>query len=134
MFAHAGECGLEMIAADVVEIHVNALGRSVREPPPQSRRIENAGVLAQASIYGSILPAAWSFMLAARARGLGSAWTTIHLFHEKEIAELLGIPATVTQAVLLPVAYFTGGDFKPARRIPATQLTYWNVWGQRRSP
>jgi nitroreductase len=96
-------------------------------------RIEQGPVVGQASVYGSILPAAWSFMLAARARGLGAAWTTLHLFHEKEIAELLGIPATVTQAVLLPVAYFKGGDFKPARRIPATQLTYWNAWGQRRS-
>jgi nitroreductase len=96
-------------------------------------RIEQGPVVAQASVYGSILPAAWSFMLAARARGLGSAWTTLHLFHEKEIAELLGIPDTVTQAALLPVAYFTGDDFKPARRIPATQLTYWNAWGQRRS-
>ncbi len=96
-------------------------------------RIEQGPVVAQASVYGSILPAAWSFMLAARARGLGSAWTTLHLFHEKEIAELLGIPATVTQAALLPVAYFTGDDFKPAKRIAATQLTYWNAWGQRRS-
>jgi nitroreductase len=96
-------------------------------------RIEQGPVVAQASVYGSILPAAWSFMLAARARGLGSAWTTLHLFHEKEIAELLGIPDTVTQAALLPVAYFTGDDFKLAKRIPATQVTYWNAWGQRRS-
>jgi nitroreductase len=94
-------------------------------------RVEHAGVLAQASTYGSILPATWSFMLAARARGLGCAWTTLHLLFEQEAAQVLGIPETVTQAALLPVAYFTGRDFKPAKRLPASTLTHWNAWGQR---
>ncbi len=87
-------------------------------------------VLPQASIYGSILPATWSLMLALRARGLGSSWTTLHLMFEKQVAEILSIPATFTQAALLPVAYFSGDDFKPAKRIPAKDLTYWNGWGQ----
>ena len=95
-------------------------------------RIEQAGVLAQASMYGSILPATWSFMLAARARGLGSAWTTLHLMYEQEAATMLGIPDTITQAALLPVAYFTGSDFKPARRLPSRQHIHWERWGQRR--
>jgi nitroreductase len=96
-------------------------------------RVETAGVLAQASIYGSILPAAWSFMLAARARGLGSAWTTLHLMYEKEAAQVLGVPAHVTQTALLPVAWFTGADFKPAERIPLSRVTHWNTWGTHRS-
>jgi len=96
------------------------------------RRVENAGVLAQASVYGSILPAVWSLMLALRSRGLGSAWTTLHLMYEQEAADLLGIPADVTQAALLPVAYFTGTDFKPAKRLPATEHIHWDTWGQRR--
>jgi len=95
-------------------------------------RIEQAGTLAQASIYGSILPAAWSFMIALRARGLGSAWTTLHIMFEEQAAALLGIPATVTQTALLPVAYYTGADFKPAKRLPAAGQTHWNAWGQRR--
>ena len=95
-------------------------------------RVENAGVMAQASSYGSILPAAWSFMLAARARGLGMAWTTLHLAHEAEISKLLEIPATVTQTALLPVAYFKGKDFKRATRLPARELTSWDRWGARR--
>lgn len=95
-------------------------------------RVEDGGVIAQASVYGSVLPAAWSFMLAARARGIGSAWTTIHLFFENETAEVIGMPTEFTQAVLLPVAYFTGETFKPAKRIPATELTYWNTWGETR--
>ena len=95
-------------------------------------RVENAGVMAQASIYGSILPAAWSFMLAARARGLGMAWTTLHLAREAEIAKLLDIPATVTQTALLPVAYFKGREFKRATRLPSRELTSWNSWGARR--
>ena len=42
--------------------------------------------------YASILPATWSLMLALRARGVGSAWTTLHLRYEQEAAALLGIP------------------------------------------
>lgn len=95
-------------------------------------RVEHAGVLAQASIYGSILPAAWSFMLALRARGLGSAWTTLHLMFEQDAAALLGIPPTVTQTALFPVAAFRGSDFKPAKRLPAAGRTHWNTWGRRR--
>lgn len=91
-------------------------------------RVENEGVAMQASIYGSILPAAWSFMLALRARGLGSAWTTLHLLYEKEVAALLGIPDTITQAALLPVAYYTGDDFHPAKRRPASEVTHWDQW------
>jgi len=84
-----------------------------------------------AGFYGSILPAAWSFMLALRSRGLGSAWTTLHLAYEKEARELLGIPETVTQTALIPVAYYKGEDFKPAPRQPAGKVTYFNGWKQR---
>jgi nitroreductase len=93
-------------------------------------RVEQAGLAAQASLYGSILPAAWSFMLALRARGLGSAWTTLHLRYEQEAAQLLGLPPNVTQAALIPVAYYTGDDFKPAQRTPARERIYWNGWPQ----
>jgi nitroreductase len=95
-------------------------------------RFEDQPQFAQASMYGSILPAVWSFMLAARARGVGSAWTTIHLMFEAEAAGLLGIPSHITQAALLPVAYFSGDDFKPARRIPSREITYWDTWGTKR--
>ena len=89
-------------------------------------------VIAQASTYGSILPAAWSFMLALRSRGLGTAWTTILLFQEKPISELLGIPDDWTQTVLFPVAYYTGDDFKPAHRLPSDTMTHWDSWGTHR--
>ena len=95
-------------------------------------QVRDVPLFDQATAYGSILPAAWSFMLAARARGLGCCWTTVHLKHADEAAKLLNIPDTVTQCVLLPVAYYTGTDFKAARRIPATQLTHWDAWGQTR--
>jgi len=94
-------------------------------------RVESLPQFAQASVYGSILPAVWSLMLALRSRGLGSAWTTIHLMHEKEAAAILGIPDTWTQAALLPIAYFTGTDFKPARRLPLASVVSWNRWGDR---
>lgn len=83
----------------------------------------------QAGFWGSILPAAWSFMLALRSRGLGSAWTTLHLRHEREAADVLGIPyAKVTQTALLPVAYTLGTDFKPAKRDPLDRVIYWESW------
>ncbi len=94
-------------------------------------RVETAGVCLQATLYGSIFPAVWSFMLALRARGLGTCLTTDHLFYEREAAEILGVPEHVTQAALLPVAYFSGEDFKPAKRLPACERTYWERWGGR---
>jgi len=100
--------------------------------PCMDGRVEDKGVFRQATRYGSILPAAWSLMLALRARGLGSAWTTLHLMYEKEVAALLEIPSDVTQAALLPVAYFTGDDFKPATRVSGRQCTYWDSWGRTR--
>jgi nitroreductase len=69
-------------------------------------------------------------MLALRARGLGSVWTTLHLMKADEVAEILGIPATFTQAALLPVAYTIGTDFKPASRPPVETITSWNTWGE----
>lgn len=100
--------------------------------PCHEGRPENGTAMSMAGFYGSILPAAWSFMLALRARGLGSAWTTLHLRYEKEVAAILGIPDNVTQVALLPVAYFTGDDFKPAARMPASEVTYWDGWGQKK--
>ena len=100
--------------------------------PCYEGRVETEPAFAQASLYGSILPAAWSLMLALRARGIGSAWTTLHLPYEKEAAQLLGIPDHITQSALLPVAYFTGEDFLPAERIPARNVTHWDGWGQQR--
>lgn len=85
----------------------------------------------QASYWGSLLPAVWSFMLALRSRGLGSAWTTLHLIGEgeKQAAELLGIPFDkVTQGGLFPIAYTKGTDFKKAQRLPAEQLAHWDSW------
>jgi len=85
--------------------------------------------LAGASLYGSILPATWSFMLAARERGLGTAWTTLHLLDEKPVAELLGIPfERVMQVALVPIAYTKGTDFKPARRQPLDPVVHVDGW------
>ena len=83
----------------------------------------------QASRWGSIYPALWSFMLAARSRGLGTVMTTFHLMFEQEAAELLGIPyEQVMQAALVPVAYTTGTDFKPGRRAPLETMVHWEGW------
>ena len=82
----------------------------------------------QAGLWGSLLPAVWSYMLAARARGLGTAWTTLHLAYEREVAELLGIPADVRQGALIPTAYYTGDTFRPAPRVPLDEVLHLNGW------
>ncbi len=98
-------------------------------PCIKGRLTESADTAQMASVWGSILPAVWSFMLAARARGLGTAWTTLHLVYEKEAAEVLGIPyEQVTQAALIPVAYTLGTDFKPGPRKPLDDIVHWNAW------
>lgn len=84
-------------------------------------------------LFDSVLQAAWSFCLAARARGLGTAWTTLHLGKAEEIAQLLGIPSGVTQVVLLPVAHTVGTAFAPAKRRPAAEITYFDRWGYTRA-
>ncbi|HXS86150.1 MAG TPA: nitroreductase family protein [Mycobacterium sp.] len=98
--------------------------------PCLQRRFDGNDPVVASSAWASIIPAAWSFMLALRSRGLGSVWTTMHLARERDVAELLGIPDTVTQAALLPVAYTIGTDFKPASRPPAETVTYWDGWGE----
>lgn len=80
-------------------------------------------------LFDSVIQAAWSFCLALRSRGLGSAWTTLHLGKAKECAEILGIPDGVTQVVLLPVAWTIGTEFKPASRRPASEIVWFDRWG-----
>ena len=88
-----------------------------------------ANVLSQTATLGSVVPAAWSFMLAARARGLGTAWTTLHFMHEKAIADLLGIPYDdFMQVALIPMAYTKGTDFKPAYRPPVETVMHVDAW------
>jgi nitroreductase len=94
-------------------------------------RLDNASVVQGAGAWGSLLPAVWSFMLALRERGMGSAWTTIHLMNdgERRVAELLGIPYDkVTQGGLFPIAYTKGTDFKPAKREPLETVMHWDQW------
>ena len=90
---------------------------------------EGAPIMSQASLFGSIIPAAWSFMLAARSRGIGSAWTTLHLMNEKAIAEILGIPFDqYMQVAMIPLAYTKGTNFKPAYRPPVETIMHIDSW------
>jgi nitroreductase len=92
-------------------------------------RTDGKSMLQQAGRWTTIAPATWSFMLAARSRGLGTCMTSFHLFHEQEAAEILGIPyAKIMQTALLPVAYSIGTDFKPARRKPLDTMAHWERW------
>jgi nitroreductase len=96
--------------------------------PCVERRLDGLGLTALASTFGSIIPAAWSFVLALRSRGLGTVWTTAHLSNERAAAALLGIPEGVTQVAMFPVAHTIGFDFKPADRPPPESITSWNSW------
>ncbi len=92
-------------------------------------RTDDLPVAWQAAIWGSLLPAVWSFMLAARARGLGTCWTTLHLTQEQAAAEMLGIPDHVMQGALIPVAHVLGGtDFKPGARRDLDRIIHTDGW------
>ena len=79
--------------------------------------------------WGTIAPATWSFLLAARARGLGTCFTSLHLFFEEDAAKILGVPYDeIMQAALIPVAYTIGTDFKPAPRDPLGNIIHWDTW------
>jgi nitroreductase len=118
----------EYLADHLAEVPVHVIPCFLDTLPERPTPADVSGV------YGSIIPAVWSFMLALRSRGLGSAFTTLHLEHHGEAAEVLGIPDTVTQVALIPVAYTTGGDFRPAERQPVEDVTYWNRWRQKATP
>lgn len=97
--------------------------------PAVEGRTDGASVLEQAMTWGSILPAAWSFMLAARARGLGTVWTTAQAPLERELADTLGVPYDdVMLAALTPLAFTVGTDFRPAKRITRAEILHWNRW------
>jgi nitroreductase len=94
-------------------------------------RLDNVSSPQSASGWGSLLPAVWSFMLALRERGLGSAWTTLHLLHdgERRVADIVGIPFDdYCQAGLFPIAYTIGTDFKRAKRQPLADVLHWGTW------
>jgi nitroreductase len=128
--AAAGVTGMEKIvsSSDYLAEHLQDV--PVHLVPCALGRPEGAVQGSVAGFYGSVLPAVWSFMLAARARGLGTAWTTLHLAYEKEAAELLDIPPTVTQVALIPVAYYTGQGFRPGTRRGAEEISYLDGWKQ----
>jgi nitroreductase len=130
--AHAADSASDPQTRRVYQSAVSLTDTLAKVPvhviPCLEQRIDGAELGSAAAAWASIIPAGWSFLLALRSRGLGSVWTTMHLFKEKEVAELLGIPATVTQAALFPVAYTIGTDFRPASRPPAESITYWDTW------
>ncbi len=95
----------------------------------QEGRIEELPAGSHPGFWGSVVPAIWSFMLAARARGLGSVWTTMTCRREPEMAELLGVKhESYTQIGVFPVAYTLGTDFKPAPRLDPASVIHWNRW------
>ena len=114
--------GVRHLAAHLHEVPVHVI-------PCIEGRTDGKSALAQAARWASIMPAAWSFMLAARSRGLGTVWTSFPLAREEEAAALLGIPYDeVMQAALIPVAYTVGTEFKPAVRAPLESMVHWDRW------
>lgn len=77
-------------------------------------------------LFDSVIQSAWSFCVALRARGLGTAWTTAILSRTDEVREILGIPDGMTEIAMLPVAWTRGTEFKPAPRFPAREITYFD--------
>jgi nitroreductase len=129
-YAGASVPGFEKISASVQHLREHLHEVPVLVVPLFAGRSEGASVFFQASLWGSIVQAVWSFMLALRTRGLGSCWTTAHLNREAQMAELLGIPKDrFTQVGLFPVAYTRGHAFGRAWRRPASEVLRWNRFG-----
>jgi nitroreductase len=110
------------------------LGQHMGEAPAlvipciQGRVDGQPGMMA-ASALGNVMPAMWSLMLAARARGLGTCWTTLHLMQEQAVADIVGIPfESVQQVCMSPLAYTRGTDFKPAERPDPDTIIHWDTW------
>ena len=119
----------DLIGASVFHLREHLHEVPVLLVPTIDGRMESQSIFDQAGRWGSVLPAVWNFMLALRAKGMGSAWTTIHLHKERDMAELLGIPYDeVTQAGLFPVAYTIGTDFHAASRAHSEKTIHWNGW------
>jgi nitroreductase len=95
-------------------------------------RPEAANLAQQVSFFGSVLPAAWSLMVALRAEGIGSTWTTLLSQRYDAIGEILGIPSDATQTVLLPIGYMDRAVLRPAERKGPEQVAFWNGWGKPR--
>ena len=112
----------EYLEEHLHEVPVLVVPCLVQQPPDPMTNADAAG------LYGSILPAVWSFMLALRSRGLGSVLTTLHLIHEREAAELLGVPDYAMQVAMIPVAHTIGDEFQPAARRPIEEIAYRNGW------
>lgn len=131
--AGSGSANLET-SAGRMRAGVRYLGDHLQDVPVHlipcvTGRLDGLPVIAQAALWGTIAPATWSFMLAARERRLGTLWSTFHLGYEQEAADILGIPyAEVTQTALIPVGYTKGTDFKPAEREPLKTFAHWNRW------
>ncbi|MFC7327056.1 nitroreductase family protein [Marinactinospora rubrisoli] len=127
MYAHPGS--MERISAGLRHLHDNAHRVPAFVIPAVEGRTDGASVLDQSMTWGSILPAVWSFMLAARARGLGTVWTTAQAPLERELATVLGVPhEDVMLAAFVPLAYTIGTGFRPARRIPRAEVLHWDRW------
>ena len=92
-------------------------------------RVDGAPAIMSATSFGNVMPGMWNFMLAARARGLGTAWTSVSLFQEQAVADVLGIPFDeVQQVCLTPLAYTVGTDFSPVLRPDPDTIIHWDGW------
>jgi nitroreductase len=112
----------QYLADHLAEVPVHVI------PVIEGRTDNGAPVAMQAAIWGSLFPAVWSFMLAARSRGLGTTLTTLHLIHEQQAAELLGLPDHVMQGALIPVAHTLGTDFKAGARRDLDRIIHNDGW------
>lgn len=114
----------QALIARLHEMPAMILVCNVASPPTEG------GAAADIGYYGSILPAAWSLMLALRARGIGATWTSLLASRQEQVAEIIDMPAGAVLTVMLPIAYAKGARMKRAQRADAKEIAFWNRWGQ----
>ena len=93
-----------------------------------ARLLKNMGRTSGMADGATVYPAVQNLLLAARALGLGAVLTTQHFFVPGEFERVLGLPATVTLAAIVPVGWPTG-KFGPVSRPPAKAVVSWDRYG-----
>jgi nitroreductase len=112
---------LEHLAAHIDKVPVHVI-------PCVEGKLESTELARASALMGSVMPAAWSFALAARAHGLGTCWTTLHLQFVDEANAILGLPDDVLQVALLATAHTIGTQFGAAYRRPVEGIVHWQRW------
>jgi nitroreductase len=103
---------------------VLVIGVDLRVVASVDSALPRVGVISGASIY----PFAWNILLAARHEGFGGTITTLAAAQEPAVQALLGLPAHVAVASVMPLGRPVKA-FTKLRRKPVEEFATLERWG-----